>query len=291
MPGSAWRRRSKGRGSSGRPSTRTRTSTGDVPRAPTRARPGSRPSRLARAKGFPLRTLSAQQTFEAAQKFFRAGRAADALDLLDAIPVKALKGPLAQQERLLRVQILYALRENGKAVAEADGLVRDTGSNKASLLALLKAAWALIRTGDHEGILSRGGLILERAGTEEALRAEALHCMGTSAYVHGRFAEAAKYLSQMEGLKGAPSTLASGLYKRAWCLYMTGDTAGARSFFRRLLNQHAGPEIEKPSAYWEARLAVQAGDREARTKGALGPRYGHPRLLGVARPGAAGADG
>ena len=145
-------------------------------------------TRVAKAKGYALRSLTPQQTVEAAQRFFKAGRAADALDLVNAIPEKALKGDRALDERLLRVQILYALRENGMAVAEADRLLRDAGPRRHGLAALLKAAWALLRSGDHEGILMRGRRILEGAGDSDALRAEALHCMGTSAYTRGRFA-------------------------------------------------------------------------------------------------------
>ena len=224
---------------------------------------GLEASRLAREHGYALRRLSPLQTVEAAQRWFKAGRAADALDLLDAIPARALKGGLAIRERLLRVQILYALRENGKAVAEADGLLRDAGPTKPSLLALLKAAWALLRTGDHAGIVARGNQILQGAGDAEAIRVEALHCMGTSAYVHGRFAEAAKTLAKMEPLKGDPATLASGRYKRAWCLFMLGDVAGARALFDSLARSSPGPELHDPSAYWSGRCDILLGDAAA----------------------------
>ncbi len=224
---------------------------------------GLQASRMAREYGYALRRLSSLQTIEAAQRWFKAGRSADALDLLDAIPARALKGDLAIRERLLRVQILYALRENGKAVAEADGLLRDAGPTKPSLLALLKAAWALLRTGDHAGIVARGNQILQGAGDAEAIRVEALHCMGTSAYVHGRFAEADKTLAKMEGLKGDPATLASGRYKRAWCLFMAGDVAGARTLFDGLARLSSGPELHDPSVYWSGRCDLLLGDTAA----------------------------
>ena len=224
-------------------------------------------TRVAKAKGYALRSLTPQQTVEAAQRFFKAGRAADALDLVNAIPEKALKGDRALDERLLRVQILYALRENGMAVAEADRLLRDAGPRRHGLAALLKAAWALLRSGDHEGILMRGRRILEGAGDSDALRAEALHCMGTSAYTRGRFAEGAGYFAQMRGLKGQPATLLSGSYKHAWCLYRVGDVAGALSLFARLATTPSAPDIAGPSAYWSARCSLELGQAAAATEG------------------------
>ena len=228
---------------------------------------GMSATRLAKSKGFALRSLTPQQTVEAAQRFFKAGRAADAIDLLNAIPEKALKGDRALDERLLRVQILYALRENGMAVAEADRLLQDAGPRRHGLAALLKAAWALLRSGDHDGILLRGRKILEGAGDSDALRVEALHCMGTSAYTRGRFAEGAGFFAQMQGLKGQPATLVSGTYKRAWCLYRTGDVAGALSLFKRLENAATAPDLAGPSAYWSARCSLELGHTASAAEG------------------------
>ena len=232
---------------------------------------GLNATRLARAKGLPLRSLTPQQTLDAARRFFQAGRSADALDLLDALPAKSLAGDRALDARLLRVQVLYALRENGKAVAEADRLIQDTGPRKHGLMALLKASWALLRSGDHEGILTRGRRILEGAGDAQGLRAEALYCMGTSAYARGRFAEASAFLAQMENpagsVKGQSSTQISGFYKRAWCLYRMGDLAGARSLFARLATTSTLADIRDPSAYWEARCALELGQAASAAEG------------------------
>ena len=224
-------------------------------------------SRLARAKGFAFRTLTPRQTYEAAGRFLHAGRAADALDLLDAIPPKALKGDLGPDAGLLRVQVLYALRENGRAVAEADRLLKEAGPKRHALVAMLKAAWALLRSGDHEGILARGQKILATAGSDDTLRAEALYCMGTSAYTSGRFAEAAAYLAQIEALKTPGGNLTAAQLKRAWCLYRTGDVAGARTLFERLAVQSRVPDIALPSAFWSARCALELGQAASAAQG------------------------
>ncbi len=224
-------------------------------------------SRLARAKGFPLRALTPRQIYEAAGRFLHAGRAADALDLLDAIPPKALKGDLGPDVGLLRVQVLYALRENGRAVAEADRLLKEAGPKRHALLAMLKAAWALLRSGDHEGILARGQKILATAGSDDTLRAEALYCMGTSAYTSGRFAEAAGYFAQMEALKAPGGNLTAAQLKRAWCLYRTGDVAGARTLFERLAAQSRVSDIAQPSAFWSARCALELGEAAGAAQG------------------------
>jgi soluble lytic murein transglycosylase-like protein len=228
---------------------------------------GLEATRLARAKGFPLRAMTPRQTYEAADRFLHAGRAADALDLLDAIPPRAIRGDLAPDVGLLRVQVLYALRENGKAVAEADQLLKDAGPQRHALVATLKAVWALLRSGDHEGILARGKKIIESAGNNDALRGEALYCMGTSAYTSGRFAEAAGYLGQIEGLKNPSPNLTAAQLKRAWCLYRTGDVAGARALFASLAVQSHVPNIAQPASFWSARCALELGQAASAAEG------------------------
>ncbi len=235
--------------------------------SPYARRAGLEATRLAKARGFALRSLTPRQTYDAADRFLHAGRAADALDLLDAIPPKSVKGDLAPDVGLLRVLVLYALRENGRAVAEADQLLREAGPKRHALIATLKAVWALLRSGDHEGILARGKKIIESAGSNDALRAEALYCMGTSAYTSGRFAEAAGYLAQMEGLKDPSPNLTAARLKRAWCLYRTGDVAGARALFSGLAAQSRLSDIAQPAAFWAARCSLELGQAAAAAEG------------------------
>lgn len=222
---------------------------------------------------FPSRT--AAQTLDFARRLLAAGRREDALDLLDASPVQALKGDLALQAGYLRVAVLSSLRRNAEAAAEADRLAAAFGTNRTTAQASLKAAWAILREGDHPATAARFNSLIAGAGRDEALRAEALNGLGTSAYVHGLFREALEAFSQLEGLKAAPTTLASASYKRAWCLMKLGDPAGARTVFGALPGRFPKLGLEGPCGYWQGRAALAAGDRggavDALVREALAP--------------------
>lgn len=209
----------------------------------------------------PLR--SPAQALEFARRLLAAGRREDALQVLSSIGGPALKGEAAEREALLRVSILYALRENAATVEAADRMLARFGPNRESLAASLKAAWALLRTGDHEAVVARCRALLKEAGDDQALKLEALHCMGTSAYVHGLFEEAALDFGGTEGMAGSASTSTSASYKRAWCLFRLGDYAGAGRLFLGAASGRGDAGYEGPSAYWAAQSALRSGDRPA----------------------------
>lgn len=231
--------------------------------------------RLAGAGHFAFPSRTPAQTLDFARRLLAAGRREDALDLLDAPTVRALKGDLALEAGYLRVSVFSSLRKNAGAAAEADRLAAAFGSNRTTAQASLKAAWAILREGDHAATVARFETLIAGAGKDEALRAEALNGLGTSAYVHGLFKEALEAFTQVEGLRAAPSTLASASYKRAWCLMKLEDPAGARTIFASLAGRFPKLGLEGPCGYWQARAALAAGDRggavDALVREALAP--------------------
>jgi soluble lytic murein transglycosylase-like protein len=231
---------------------------------------GERMRRLAAEGVSKLPRRSPAQALEFARRLLAAGRREDALRVLDSIGEHALQGAAAEQEMLLRVSILYALRENAATVEAADRMLALFGPDRTSLLASLKAAWALLRTGNHEAVVARCRSLLEKAGDDQPLRLEALHCMGTSAYVHGLFEEAARDFGEADGSAGSSATAVSASYQRAWCLFRLGDYAGAGRLFLGAAPGRGEAGYEGPSAYWAAQSALRSGDRPAAIGGLVG---------------------
>jgi soluble lytic murein transglycosylase len=223
--------------------------------------------RLASSKGLKVPAMDARASLAFARRLLSAGRREDALDALDAVGSGTLKGDLAVQKACLRISALYALRDNAAAAAEADRALETFGPSRSVLQAAMKAAWAVFRTGDHAAVTVRCRRILQEAPDDGSLQAEALHCMGTSAYVHGLFREAAEDFEKVAALDASRSTLASALYKRAWCMYRMGDSEGARGLFREIPKRYPRQDYEGPCTFWAARSGLGAGEREAAIEG------------------------
>ena len=209
------------------------------------------------------RSLAPGESLAFAEKLLRRGHAEDALTLVEKIQPGSLGGEQARAASFLKVSCLYVSRDNAGTVAEADALWAVLGNHPVSLMAQLKAGWALVRTGDQAGVQERVRRIVEGAGKDESLKAQAHSLAGTSAYVKGRFPEALESFRAMETLKADAGTLASGLYKKAWCLFALKDYAEARAVFLQVADRFREDGYREPSLYWAGRCALLTGDLEA----------------------------
>jgi soluble lytic murein transglycosylase len=207
-----------------------------------------------RAKPEPRAPL---QKLDLARRFLAAGRREDALDLLDSLP--GLKGPEDFEAAYLRVAALYALRDNAACAREADSMLQKFGPKKAVFQALLKAAWASLRTGDHGEVVRRCQKLLDLCGKEEGLRAEALHCWGTSSYTHGLFADAIGRFEAAQTMKAPPALAGSILHKKAWCLYRLQRWDEARAAFSAAAS--GGRDTALSCAFASGLASLRAGDR------------------------------
>jgi len=219
-------------------------------------------ARLKAAGKVRARSLGPGEALAFAEKLLRYGHAEDALALVENIQPGSLKGEQARGASFLKVSCLYVLRDNAGTVAEADALWAAWGNHPVSLMAQLKAGWALVRTGDQAGVQERVRRILDGAGKDESLKAQAHSLAGTSAYVKGRFPEALESFRAIETLKADAGTAASGLYKKAWCLFALKDYAGARAVFLQVAERFRGDGYREPSLYWAGRCALFTGDLE-----------------------------
>ena len=107
---------------------------------------------------------------------------------------------------------------------------------------------------------ARCGAVLAAAGEkDEALKVEALHCEGTSAYAAGRWSEAAAAFDALAPLDGAASTKAAALYKKAWALWASGRVAEAREAFASLSASYPGAGYDRLCRYWMAEADLRLG--------------------------------
>ena len=214
---------------------------------------------------------------------------ADALDLVNAIPAKALKGDRALDERRFsRVQILYALREkrHGRGVRR-DRLLQDAGPRRHGLAALLKASWGAPAVGRPRGSSCAAGGEFWRPAGDDALRAEALHCMGTSAYARGRFAEGAGYFARDEGAQGQPAHARFRIVQACLVPLSNGRRGRCPVPLRAPRRTPAAPDIAGPSAHWSARCSLELGQVAAGRRRLHASRLGPAGVLEPARQGSA----
>ncbi len=203
-------------------------------------------------------------TLELARRFLRAGRREDALDLLNALPPEAFEGPQGEGAALLRVEVLHALRRNADTVRAADALAAARGNSEAALRARLKAVWALVREGDHEGVARRCGALLDLPpGGHQGLRAEARNAWALSAYAWGRFAEAEEHWRALEEEGAPPALLEAARYRRAWALLRLERPAEASALFQTLLASPGADPFREGALWGAAAAAHAAGDGES----------------------------
>ncbi|MEW6758752.1 MAG: hypothetical protein AB1347_11065, partial [Acidobacteriota bacterium] len=219
---------------------------------------------------------SADQTLVLARRFLRAGRREDAWDLLQALPDKAFEGASGEGAALLRVEVLYALRRNAETVQAADALALARGNTEAALRARLKAAWALLREGDHGAVAERCRALLEIPGKgHEGLHAEALNAWAVSAYAAGSFEEAQEAWARLDSLGGGDALVLAACLRRGWALHQLGRWEESLSLFRSVVEDpRAG--VHRPGAQWGlASAAGRAGrpevEGEALLRLAAGP--------------------
>jgi len=206
------------------------------------------------------RALTPAERLPFAEKLLRCGHAEVALSVLDAIPPDSLKGDQGRAASFAKLSCLYFLRDNAGAVAEADALWAAWAEHPTALMAQLKAGWALVRAGDPAGAQERVRRVLEGAGRDVSLIVQAHMLAGMSAYVTGRFAEAAESFAAVESASSDSGMLASALYKKAWCLFALGDHAAAKALFLQVAERFREPGYREPSLYWAGRCALLAGD-------------------------------
>ncbi len=215
-------------------------------------RAGMAMRRLAGAHEYALRSLSTSRALAFADKLLSGGRPEDALACLSDIDDRHVPRGLERSLALARLSCSYALRDNGAVLEQAGRMLERFGACPQTLDAMLKAAWTCIRTGDREGVLHWAGLVAGHAGRDQQSLAEAYVAMGTSAYAAGAFGEAAKYFEKLGGLRARRGTLASGLYRRAWCLYKMGEYGNARKEFLAAAGTYPERGFDAPCRYWAA---------------------------------------
>ncbi|MGC8764130.1 MAG: transglycosylase SLT domain-containing protein [Acidobacteriota bacterium] len=209
-------------------------------------------------------------TVEAARGFLRAGRREDALDLLAGLPPGAFEGAAGEGPALLRVEVLLALRRNAETVRAADALLAARGATEAALRASLKAVWALVREGDHQGVVQRCRALLEvPPGGHGGLRAEAQNAWATSAYASGRFAEAEEHWAALEEGGAPPDLLRAARYRRAWSLLRLGRPVEAGALFRALLADPQAGAFRQGARWGLGAAARAAGDGEGEVQALL----------------------
>lgn len=216
---------------------------------------------------------STRQKLDLARRFLAAGRREDALDLLDGL-VK-LDGPEALETAYLKTAVLFALRDNAACAQAADAMLEKFGPKKPVLQALLKAAWASLRTGNHGEVVRRCQKLLDLCGKEEGLRAEALHCWGTSSYTRGLFADALERFGAARALPASSALKGPLLYKSAWCLYRLERWGEAREAFAQAADV-GGRGMARSCAFASSLAALRAGDRGAFLEGMVRLAYEPP---------------
>jgi len=231
---------------------------------------GLRLNRLAEEGHFAPPTRSADQTLDLARRFLKSGRREDAWDLLLSLPAKAFEGASGERAALLRVEVLHALRRNDETVQAADALARARGNTEAALRARLKAAWALVREGDHGAVAERCRALLEiPAKGHEGLHAEALNAWAVSAYAAGNFEEAQDAWARLDSLGGGDSLLLAACLRRGWALHQLGRWEESLSLFRSVV-ENPGAGLLRSSALWGlASAAGRSGRRDVEVEALL----------------------
>lgn len=241
--------------------------------------------RLAQAHGYALRSLSVSQTLAFAKKLLAGGRPEDALACLSGLGARRVPHGLAPRVALARLSCTYALRRHASVLEQAGRMLERFGACPQTLDGLLKAAWTCIRTGNQDGVVHWAGLAVKYAGRDQQTIAEAYVAIGTSAYAEGAFSEAEKAFKKLAGLRANRSTRASGLYRRAWCLYKLGEYGSARRAFLSVARIYPKRGFEGPSRYWAAvcdmdQSAGSAAVKEMRRLVADGDGYWSGRATG-----------
>lgn len=212
--------------------------------------------RLAQVHDYTLRKLSVHVTLTFARRLLAGGRPGDALACLSGLDDRRVPASLKPRVALARLKCSYSLRDNGAVLEQAGRMLERFGPCQQTLDALLKAAWTCIRTGDRDGVVHWAGLVLRNAGHDQQSKAEAYVAIGTSAYAAGAFSDAVKAFSHLHGVKAHRGTLASGLYRKAWCLYKLGEYENARKAFLAAARTYPERGFGAPARYWAAVCAM-----------------------------------
>lgn len=192
--------------------------------------------------------------FKVIDTLIEGGKAQDALLFDEMLHSRQLSAAETMRAALQRAAILYAMRDNRRAIARYRYFVRDYPDSKAVPFALDRIARLYLRENDMAGF-QRIYNQLRKQYPKSQQAASAIYLKGKELELQGQFKEALQEFNLFLTAFPKNGLISEVIWHVGWCQYQLRHYQAALNAFERFVRTYKKSYLYPEALYWAARSA------------------------------------